>query len=229
MRYYPRPGFRVPAAALATAALLVAGVSEGAVPHASHHGATIGNGYGFAVYDGDARKLTMLTEAPHASKSATSATRNPLYDAYFGLRASGGAAWLSETPIEGLESGGLHYVDQSGIVAATQLMGPLRAVTYSFSPFGLASPCVVLALEVTNDSAVPQPDAAAYALLNLHLGAGAPSPDALGESLTFDSAHDAWSETGPSGLTAHYLSLSPSQHHGATPKNPYPIVKDGAR
>src|SRR5260221_1428610 len=183
MRYYRRPWISRLAAILAVAATVGGADAEAAVPHASHHRATVGNGFGFAVFDGDARKLTTLTEAPHATKNATSATRNVMYDAYFGLRASGGSAWLGETPVDALG-----YVDQSGVVVATQQMGPLRAKTYTFAPFGLDASAVVLALEVTNTSAIAQPDAAAYALLNPHLGAGAPSPDAKGESITWDAA-----------------------------------------
>src|SRR3954468_5477559 len=141
--------------------------AQAAVPHASHHRATIGNGFGFAVFDGDAHRLTSLTEAPHATKAAGVPTRNVLYDAYFGLRAEGAGGWLGESPVETLR-----YVDESGVVAATQHFGPLLAETYVFSPFGVEAPCVVLALKVTNTSGVAQPDAAAYALLNLHLGSG---------------------------------------------------------
>jgi len=198
--------------------------ARAAVPHPSWNKATVGNGFGFSVYDGDARKITTFTELSYASRSEGKPTRNLAYDAYFGLRASGGSAWLNEVPLEG---NALRYVDQSGVVEITQQMGPLRAREYVFSPWGLEAPSVVLALEVTNTSSIAQPDASAYALLNFHLGAGAPSPAAGGEQILYDAPSDAFTETGPSGLTARYVSLVPSKHHGASPKNPWPIVKSG--
>jgi GH15 family glucan-1,4-alpha-glucosidase len=203
---------------------LLASPARAAVPHPSWNKATVGNGFGFSVYDADARKLSTFTELSYANRSAGKPTRNLAYDAYFGLRASGGSAWLNELPVD---SGGLRYADQSGVVEVSQQMGPLHTRQYVFSPWGLEASAVVLALEITNTSSIAQPDAAAYALLNFHLGAGAPSPGTAGEQLTYDGSNDSYSETGPSGLTARYLSLVPSKHHGASPKNPWPIVKGG--
>ncbi len=207
---------------IATVSGLCAGSATAAVPHTSFHQASIGNGYGFGVVDGVSGRLVTLTEAPYAFRSAGVASRDVVYDAYFGVRSGGEGSWLGEVPVDTMR-----YVDQAGIVETTQHVGALTTRTYAFSPFGLEAPCVVLALSVTNDSGVAQNDAAAYSLFNLHLGSGAPEPGSAGEHVTYDAAHDTFSETGPSGLTARYLALGASRHHGASPKNPYSIVKAG--
>src|SRR5207302_8332630 len=112
MRYAFAAGFFAFLAANAFAA--DAGATE---PHASWNAASVGNGFGFAVYDGALAKVTTLTEAPHATISPTQPTRNVMYDAYFGVRADGEGAWLNAAPVA---TGSLAYEAESGVAAARQ-------------------------------------------------------------------------------------------------------------
>ncbi len=212
-------------AALSLALAAGASAARAAVPHPSIGQATSGNGYGFVVYDLGLRKVTWLTEAPYKAKDAATQTRNVAYDAYFGLRADGEGGWLSNRPLDAAE-----YLDDGNVVVATQSFGPLRAKTHVFAPWGLSAASMVIALEVTNVSSVTLNDAAAFALVNLHLGVGAPNPDNTGESLSYAAATDSFTVTGPSGLTARTLSLTPTVHHGAYAAglaNPYDVVNLG--
>jgi hypothetical protein len=207
-------------------ALAIAPAAAGADPHASFTSLPFGNGYGFGVWDASQRKLVTLTEHPYKATNATTATRDVAYDAYFGARANGAAGWLSESALDAVA-----YEAQSAVVHATQHQGPLTTESYVFSPWKLAAPSVVLALKVTNSGTSAVSDAAAFGLVNLHLGNGAPRPDSTGEHVTYAAASDAFTETGASGLTAHYLSLSPTSFHTASPtgpSNPYSVVKGGA-
>lgn len=192
-------------------------------PHNSWHRLTTGNGYGFATYDAESRRLTFLSDHPYVERAPGDLTRDLAYDAYFGLRASGGAAWLSERPVEALE-----YRDQTHVVHATQSLGPLRGETYVLAPWGLEAPAVVLVLRVTNTARVPVTDAAAYALLNFHLGSGAPEPGTNDEHITWDAATNSYRETGPSGLSLVYVPFGEGTlRHGASPNNPYFTGRDG--
>src|SRR5258708_4421173 len=90
------------------------------LPHTSFAKLPTGNGYGFSVWDAAAGKLVAFTEHPYAQPAPGVQTRNFAYDAYFGVRAAGGASWLSERPVEAVE-----YAAQTQVVRATQSFGPL--------------------------------------------------------------------------------------------------------
>ncbi|MFI5296986.1 MAG: glycoside hydrolase family 15 protein [Polyangiales bacterium] len=214
-----------PFAALVSGFAFVTTSVAAAVPHRSIGTATSGNGFGFVVYDLGLHKVTWLTEAPYKAHDATTQTRNVAYDAYFGLRADAESGWLSNRAID--DAG---YLSEGNVIAASQSLGPLRAKTHVFAPWGLSSAAMVIALEVTNTSSLTLNDAAAFALVNLHLGNGSPLPDNTGESLSYDAASDSFAVTGPSGLTARSISLSPTVHHGAYATglaNPYDLVNEG--
>ncbi|MCC7536931.1 MAG: hypothetical protein IT379_11995, partial [Deltaproteobacteria bacterium] len=189
-------------------------------PFSSWSSLTTGNGYGFAVYDVGRARLSWLTERPYYARDATRRTRDLAYDAYFGIRASGGAGWLSDVAVDSAR-----YAGQSHVIEVDQRFGPIRARTHVLAPWGLDAPAVVLALRVTNASSVPQPNAAAYALLNFHLGGGAPDPGNAGESVRWDG--DAYVETGPSGLSLRYVPLVAPSFRGASPENPHPTGRLG--
>ncbi len=191
-------------------------------PHRSWRALPTGNGYAHAVFDGDSRRMSFFSEHPYADRAPTERSRDLAYDAYFGLRASGAGAWLTQRDLDDLE-----YVEQTHVVHATQRMGPLRGETYIFSPWGLEAPSVVLAIHVTNDSRVPLTDSAAYVLLNFHVGTGSPEPSAVGERIRWDAPTSSLRESGPSGLTLSYLPFPAPSVHGASPDNPYGIVLAG--
>ena len=191
-------------------------------PHRSLQQLATGNGYGLAVYDASSARVTTFTDHPYAQRTPSETTRDLAYDAYFGVRASGAGAWLGELPVRDVQ-----YENQSHVVHATQDFGPLRAETYTFAPWGLEAPAIALVLHVTNTSQLTLTDAAAYALLNFHLGSGAPEPASGGEQITWDASANAFVESGPSGLRLAYVPIDATTHHGASPNNPYFIGRAG--
>jgi glycosidase len=191
-------------------------------PHRSLAQLPTGNGYSLAVYDASSSRVTTFTDHPYAQRSPTETTRDLAYDAYFGVRAAGGGAWLGELPVENVG-----YENQSHVIHATQSFGPLRAETYVWSPWSIESPALVMVLHVTNVSRLTLTDAAAYALLNFHLGSGAPDPDANGERVVWDANAKAFTETGPAGATIAYVPITMPTRHGASPNNPYFIGRAG--
>ncbi|MEI8254702.1 MAG: alpha-amylase family glycosyl hydrolase [Deltaproteobacteria bacterium] len=209
------------ALAAASLALSVPHTSHATGPHRSFAQLPTGNGYGLALYDAATARLTTFTEHPYAQRSPSEQTRDLAYDAYFGVRASGGSAWLGEVPVDDV-----YYEGQSHVVHASQSYGPLRAETYTFAPWNLEAPAVVLVLHVTNTAQHALTDAGAYALMNFHLGSGA-DPGTAGEHIAWDAAARAYTETGPSGLTVSYVPIGDPAHHGATPSNPYLIGRAG--
>lgn len=208
--------------AVAVGSVLTALESHATGPHRSWHRLTTGNGYSFAVYDVESRRLNFFSTHPYVQRSPTEVTRDLAYDAYFGVRASGGAAWLAERPVEQAE-----YLDQTHVIHVTQSFGPLRAETYLFSPWGIEAPAAILLLRVTNTSRLAVTDGAAYALLNFHLGSGGPEPGTDNEQITWDERTRSYIETGPSGWTLSYVPFGDPSRHGASPHNPYFIGRAG--
>jgi len=203
----------MPAIALALA--LTASAAAAVAPHRSFHQLSTGNGHGFTVYDARAAKVTFFSEHPYLAPSPGALTRNLAFDAFFGLRADGEGAWLAGLPARAA------YVEQTHVIRAAQELGPLRAETHAFAPWGLRAPALALVLRVENASRAAVADAAAYALLNFHLGSGAPSPAADRERIDWDAATGSFAETGPSGLTLRYVPFGGAVVHGA---NPYAAI-----
>src|SRR5262245_33178255 len=92
-------------------AILARPRAAGAVePHNSWRRLTTGNGYGFATYDADARRVNFFAHRPYSERVPGEPTRDLAYDAFFGVRALGGAAWLTDRPVDALE-----YRDQTHV------------------------------------------------------------------------------------------------------------------
>ena len=208
--------------AVALVALTHAGSSLAIDPHASFEQLPTGNGYGFAVYNAATSRVDVLLERPYAQRSATEPTADRAFDAYFGVRASGGATWLAQ-----LRTDRVSYENQSHVVHAQQSFGPLLLETYAFAPWNLPAAGVVLVLHARNRSAVPVPDASMYALLNFHLGTGAPEPGTDGERITWNASAGAYVETGASARSLTYLPIGIPQRHAASPAAVYAIGSVG--
>src|SRR2546430_2701812 len=93
-------------------------------------------------------------------------------------------------------------------------------------PSRFASLVLALAILAIASAELAVNDAAAYALLNFHLGAGSP-PESAGEHIVWDPALQGYRETGPSGVTLSYVPIATPTRHGASPANPYPVVRAG--
>lgn len=197
--------------------------SAAATAHASWHQYPLSNGHGVAVFDATERKLNLLLEHPYAHRDADSPSADVLWDAYFGVAdpAAGHGEWLNERALDDVG-----YEPGRGVLTVRQSYGGLELRTRYFAPVGIERPAFAMVLEVTN----PGPAAAAlrtFALVNLHLGTGAPEATSDGEVVTWDAAAGRFRESGTrSGRMALYQPLPVPTRHAASPANPWPMVRD---
>jgi MYXO-CTERM domain-containing protein len=189
--------------------------------HTSWHALPLSNGFAAAVYDPARARVTSLREHLYARPDATSVTRELMYDAYFGLRASGANVWLGESSVD--EAG--WDPEAAGVARVVQHAGDLRATQYFFAPSGVDAPALVAIVTVTNTGAAPLADAALFSLHNLHLGSGADGTQ--GESIVWQGGAFEERGEGARGVLVRPLGAAPT-HHAATPANPYLLVKSGA-
>lgn len=170
-----------------------------------------GNGYGFQVFDTNANAIKQYLERPYRYLRANASNpngegvirRNLAFDTYFGVKAGGTAAWLSsKAPSE------VGYVDQSNVIRSAVTVGSVQTETFFTAPFGYQGNGLVMILAVTNTGSSPV-NVTAYSIHNFKLGS-APNPDAPGadgESISFDSASQTATETGPGGGTMVYAPI----------------------
>ncbi|HEY4119303.1 MAG TPA: glycoside hydrolase family 15 protein [Byssovorax sp.] len=171
------------------------------------------NGYGATMLDLSQAKLTHFREHVFASEEiqldgsgnevldATGdplsiATRDLLYDAYFGLRQGGNQAWLTGAPVDLGASGYAAYASGknggTGVVTLVQTSGNLKVTTYAFAPQGLAHAGLVMALHVENTGGTTATGVSLFSIENVHLGYGRPGPMTVigdnGETVVFDGS-----------------------------------------
>ncbi len=193
-------------------------VAVAAPPHSSWSSLSFSNGFGAGIYDVATSRVTTLRDHLYAQRSSGESTVNLCYDAYFGLRADGQNAWLGEKPASAA------YVPGTGVVKVTQTHGALTAEQYFFAPFGLGQPALVMLIKVTASAAMN--DSAVFSIHNFHLGSGASGTDA--ERIDWDAATQTFVERGTTtGRVLLARSLGDANKHGASPQNPYGLVKAG--
>ncbi|MDX2010392.1 MAG: glycosyl hydrolase [Myxococcaceae bacterium] len=103
-------------------------------------------------------------------------TRDVLFDAYFGLRASGQQRWLTQAPTSsGYVTAAPSPRSGSGLVTWEQpgVLG-LDTSTFVFAPRGLPHASFVMALRVRNPGSQAVPGVSVFSLHNFHLGFGRP-------------------------------------------------------
>ncbi|MBI5537658.1 MAG: hypothetical protein HY898_33350 [Deltaproteobacteria bacterium] len=170
---------------------------------------TTGNGFGFQVYDADAKKLVEFLEHPYRFlgprpgqlQSDGIIRRNLMFDMYFGVKGSGGAGWLNT----GIASEP-DYVDQSNIIRAPISLGGMSTESFFFSPFGYQGNALVAVIKAATATD-------AYILLNFHMGSGENNPGADGELIKpVDGVDGAVQETGAGGGALVYVGLSGLDH-----------------
>lgn len=157
-----------------------------------------GNGHGYLVFDGNQQRVTDWLERPYRylhpgqdPKGEGVPRRDLVYDLYFGARANGQAAWLSETTQTTLE-----YLDDSHIVRSVATVNGLEIESLFFLPFELPQNALIAVARVRNTTSAPI-DATLFFNPNVKLGNGRPEPSADGETITFTADHAL--EQGPFG------------------------------
>ncbi len=197
--------------ALVLLVLLAAARSHAAppAPVKSFHELTTGNGYGFSIFDTNARKLTVFLERPYRylrpgidPKGEGVYRRDLAYDVYFGVRAGGAGAWLPDLPQD--EAG---FVAQSGVVRSASQFGAIKLESYFVAPFGYTGNGVLMIVRATNTSGATS-SANLFALPNFRLGGGDPdNPSASGESIVTTGSRTV--ETGSLGETGGAMVYIP--------------------
>lgn len=171
------------------------------------------------------------------------ASRDLLFDAYFGLRADGKQAWLTSAPVD-LDASGYAGFQPStkggtGIALLVQKVGALVATTYAFAPRGLDHAAMVMALRVQNTGNATASGVSAFSLHNFHLGFGRPGAmsdlSANGETVTFDAAGGKadFLERAFAGVVVGRALGVPAHHAASSSQTPanagvYAIVNGGA-
>ena len=162
-----------------------------ASPHLSEQYLPSSNGIAAIAWDRSQSKLDQWLEHPYQAQSATTQTRNFIYDSYPGVRVGTTGTWLDAVTPSVIE-----YVPGTGVVHTMRTVGSVQLDEYDFAPMGLAEHASVMLLEATQSGAPAAIDA--YAIFNYHLGSGSPSPGTDSETISYDAASDAYYESGPS-------------------------------
>jgi hypothetical protein len=206
---------------LASLTLTLTASAAPAPPHRSANELVSSNGRAVVGYDVALGRITSFLEHPYRTRSDGSVTRHVAYDIYPGLRIGATGQWLTDvTPAS------VAYEPGTGIIAITRQLSGLDVTEYEFVPIDLAERALVSLVKVERTSGTPDP-IDGFLLFNLHLGAGAPEPDASGETVAWDAGRSTWMEWGGSGLTTAYAPLDLASHHGATPDNPFTALTSG--
>ncbi|MCC6527814.1 MAG: glycosyl hydrolase [Polyangiaceae bacterium] len=197
------------------------------------------NGFGAVLLDLAERRLTHFREHLFAAEEPRLdgagqevwsngspelvATRDLLFDAYFGLRVGGSQAWLTGDPVDPAASGYLSHDTGlaegrggSGVVRMRQTRGALTLDQTVFMPRALARAGFVFLLTVRNGGASTATGVSVFSLHNFHLGFGRPGAlgetGAEGETVTWDAGTGDLAERGfagvvvgrPLGTVAHH-------------------------
>lgn len=194
------------------------------------------NGHGAFMLDLDSKRLVHFREHLYASEEPlldasgkelwsgnqprSVATRDLLFDAYFGLRSGGLQSWLTSDPVDRDKSG---YVERAagalggtGIVRMVQSRGSIELSEFVFAPRGLEHAGFVMALKVENKGAVAQQNLEVFSLHNFHLGFGRPGArediGESGETGSYDGKTGDLSERGFAGVIVARPLAATSRH-----------------
>lgn len=181
-----------PTVSLLLSTLLPAVALAQAIPPRTFFSLPSSNGHGAVMVDARAAKVVHFrehlpaTEEPQLDATGREVwvgnqpqmvkTRDVLFDAYFGLRASGQQRWLTSTPTSsGYVTASPSPRSGSGIVTWEQpgVLG-LDTTTFVFAPRSLPHASFVMALRVRNAGTTAVPGVSAFSLHNFHLGFGRP-------------------------------------------------------
>ena len=196
------------------------------------------NGHGAVILDLATRRVThfrehlFATEEPVIDAAGNDvwvgnqpqsiASRDVLYDAYFGLRHDGSQAWLTSTAADPDASGyaawGPGKTGGTGIATLVQKAGALEVTTYVFAPRALGHTGFVMAARVRNTGATKASGVALFSLHNFHLGFGRPGVMAKiaenGETISYDAGKGDFLERGFAGVVVT-RGLGAIGHHAA--------------
>lgn len=235
-------------------ALLVANLALAqSSPSRSFFSLSSSNGHGAVMVDARAGKAVHFrehlaaTEEPQldamghevwvGNQPQVVKSRDLLFDAYFGVRASGAQQWLTAPPDgSGYAAPSAAWPAGSGVVhwRHDRALG-LEATTFVFAPRELPHASFVMALRLRNTGSAAVTGVSAFSLHNLHLGFGRPGVmqevGANGERINVTSALDM-EERGFAGVVVA-RPLGPvaraSAWNGTTPpaENGFRVVEQG--
>ncbi|MBW2703879.1 MAG: hypothetical protein JRF33_23925 [Deltaproteobacteria bacterium] len=184
------------------------------------------NGHSAVVYERAERKTNGFLEHLYRNWDEDVHTRDLLFDSFLGLRSAGGQAWLNEASVELVRE---EYLADSGIIHLVHRLHGFLVDTYTYAPWQLSRPALVLLGRVTRETSVDS-QVSLYSLHNYHLGytdaVDPVNPDARDEEINHDASSGAYVEKGIGGVLLH-RPLGPVSHHACTPDNPWQALSNG--
>jgi hypothetical protein len=167
-------------------------------PVASFAELPTGNGFGFAVFDARAKKVTQFLERPYRYLTAGPDPhgagiyrRDLAAGVAFGVRGGGVGGWMPDQA-----QSEVGYVEQSNVIRSVGSIGPFKVESFYLSPYALGHNALVMIAKVTNRSAA-MASATVFAAPDFRLGAGGDDPSGRDETITTHGAHTI--ETGALG------------------------------
>ena len=191
------------------------------VAHRSETTLSSSNGRGAIAWDATTWRITQFLEHAYQNPTATTQSRNFVFDSYPGVRIGATGTWLSA-----VEPSLVQYLPGTGIIHAVRALSGYTLDEYDFAPMGLAENASVMLVTVTGAGASAPIDV--YSLFNYQVGTGSPTPTSASETVTYDGATGAYYETGPAGVALAYVPVAKTTHHGCSPNNPYALLGSGA-
>ncbi|MCA9522454.1 MAG: hypothetical protein KC609_15855 [Myxococcales bacterium] len=176
--------------------VLGGGAAAQVLPHKSFSKLVISNGYSSAIYDAEVRELSDFYDHLYRNRDKNTETVDLLYDAYFGVRIDGTFKWFPKMTTGTFQPVSLGYVEGTGIVQVTEMVGDLEFQRFFFSPLGYAGHAVAMVIRVTNKSSTTAHTLSLYSLHNFHVGTGAPFPLSKPESASWDAPSGILLESG---------------------------------
>jgi GH15 family glucan-1,4-alpha-glucosidase len=166
------------------------------------------------------------------------ATRDLLYDAYFGLRSGGAQGWLTARPVDLDRSGYAPWAagktGGTGVAMMVQSAEALEVTQYFFAPHALGHDGFVMLARVRNTGASDATGVSVFSLHNFHLGFGRPGVMAdigeQGETIAFDPATGDLLERAFAGVVVARPLAAPSHRaawSGSAGQSGYDVVNGG--
>ncbi|MFZ4577130.1 MAG: glycoside hydrolase family 15 protein [Myxococcota bacterium] len=216
---------------LATLAVSLAWPAHAALPPVQAYGLrTTTNGRAAVVVDEATGRVRDFFLHLYRHRSPTETTTDVLYDAYFGLRPSGGqGVWANALPhpvpfakcLEGnacvADEAAFGYVGTTGIVRDVRVQDGVLLQTHAFAPQTLAGQAMVLVAVVRN-TASTQKKIDLGLLLNAHVGPGTPEATEQAEQILQVSPHALYEKSPQSPHALLYRALDGAGNR--TPSGP---------
>src|SRR5271155_5129668 len=132
-------------------------------PHTSETMLPSSNGRGAIAWDASTWRITQFLEHAYQNPTASTSSRQFVYDSYPGVRIGATGTWLSSVQPTTIE-----YLPGTGIIHVVRSLTGYTLEEYDFAPMSLGENASVMLVTVTNASATAAVDV--YALFDYEVG-----------------------------------------------------------